>query len=150
MASQMACDASAVFAAVAPVSGLRLPAPCPSTRPVAVVSFHGTADPVDPYDGNGQKYWTYSVPEAARRWGAHDGCSAASHSSQPDPGVTLTAYDQCQGGSVVDLYTITGEGHQWPGGPPLPQSLTRVLGPQTTAINANSVMVAFFMANPLG
>jgi predicted esterase len=69
MASQLGCDASGVFAAIAPVSGLRLPTPCPSTRPVPVVSFHGTADPVDPYLGNGQKYWTYSVPEAASRWG---------------------------------------------------------------------------------
>jgi poly(3-hydroxybutyrate) depolymerase len=62
MASQLACDSSGVFAAVAPVSGLRRPTPCPTTRAVPVLSFHGIADPVDPYNGHGQKYWTYSVP----------------------------------------------------------------------------------------
>lgn len=149
MASQLACDASTVFAAVAPVSGLRMPAPCPSTRAVPVVSFHGTADPVDPYTGNGQEYWTYGVPEASRRWASHNGCAAAPGTSQAAPGVTLTAYGQCDGDAAVDLYTIAGEGHEWPGGPPLPRSIARVLGPQTTAINANSTMWAFFTAHPL-
>ena len=69
MASQLGCDASGVFAAIAPVSGLRLPEPL-SLHPAGAGrgSFHGTADPVDPYLGHGQKYWTYSVPEAASRW----------------------------------------------------------------------------------
>ena len=149
MASQLACDASSIFAAVAPVSGLRLPSPCPSARPVPVVSFHGTADPVDPYNGNGQKYWTYSVPVAARRWGVHNGCSATPAVSRPDTGVTLTSYTGCSGGAAVSLYTVEGEGHEWPGGPHLPKRLTRVLGPQSTAISANATMWAFFAAHPL-
>jgi polyhydroxybutyrate depolymerase len=149
MASQLGCDASSVFAAVAPVSGLRLPSPCPSTRPVPVISFHGTADPVDPYNGNGQAYWTYSVPVAAQRWAAHDGCSATPGVSRPDPGVTLTSYGACTAGSAVELYTIAGEGHEWPGGPHLPRSITRTLGPQSTAISANSTMWAFFVSHPL-
>ncbi len=97
MASQLGCDASSIFAAVAPVSGLRLPTPCPTTRPVPVVSFHGTADPVDPYLGHGQKYWTYSVPVAARRWAVHNGCRARAQSSEPDPGVLLTTYAPVRG-----------------------------------------------------
>jgi polyhydroxybutyrate depolymerase len=48
IASQLACDSSSVFAAVAAVSGLRRPTPCPITRPVPILAFHGTADPVDP------------------------------------------------------------------------------------------------------
>ena len=149
MASQLGCDASTVVAAVAPVSGLRLPLPCPSARPVPVVSFHGTADPVDPYGGNGQRYWTYSVPVAAGRWAAHDGCAATPERSVPDPGVVLTAYAGCPAGSAVELYSITGEGHEWPGGPPLPRSITRVLGPRSDALSANSVMWAFFVAHPM-
>jgi polyhydroxybutyrate depolymerase len=149
MASQLACDASTMFAAVAPVSGLRLPSPCPATRPVPVMTFHGTADPVDPYDGNGQKYWTYSVPVAAQRWAAQNGCSPSPVVSHPDPSVTLSSYGRCQGGSVVDLYTIAGEGHEWPGGPHLPKAITRPLGPQTSAISANATMWGFFMSHPL-
>lgn len=149
MASQLACDASNLFAAVAPVSGLRFPSPCKSSRPVPVVAFHGTADPVDPYLGNGQAYWTYSVPVAASRWANHNGCATSPSRSQPDDGVALAAYGSCAGGSAVDLYSITGEGHEWPGGPHLPKSITANLGPQSTAISANATMWSFFVAHPL-
>ena len=148
-ASQLACDSSGVFAAVAPVSGLRRPTPCPSTRAVPVISFHGTADPVDPYNGHGQAYWTYSVPEAAQDWGKQDGCSPTPSSSQPVATVTLTKYTGCSGGAEVDLYTIQGEGHEWPGGPKLPRSFTRVLGPQSTSISANQLIWSFFESHPL-
>ena len=114
-ASQLACDSSATFAAVAPVSGLRRPVPCPTTRAVPVISFHGTADPVDPYNGNGQAYWTYSVPQAAADWATQDGCpAAAAATSQPDPGVTLTAYAGCRGGAQVQLYTSVAKGTNGP------------------------------------
>ncbi len=149
MASQLGCDASTVFAAVAPVSGLRLPAPCPSARAVPVVAFHGTADPVDPYAGNGQPYWTYSVPVAAGRWAAHNGCARSAGTTRPAAGVTLTTYAPCSDGSEVQLYTIAGEGHEWPGGPRLPRSITRSLGPQSSAISANDTMWSFFEAHPL-
>ena len=72
MTSQLACDDSGIFAAVAPVSGLRRPTPCPTTRAVPVISFHGGADPVDPFDGHGQEYWTYSVTTAAKDWSSQD------------------------------------------------------------------------------
>ncbi|MGH9080305.1 MAG: alpha/beta hydrolase family esterase, partial [Acidimicrobiales bacterium] len=126
-----------------------LPSPCASTRPMPVLSFHGTADPVDPYNGNGQAYWTYSVPVAAQRWAAHNQCVARIVTSHPAGGVTLTAYGGCAGGTAVQLYTISGEGHEWPGGPPLPSALTGALGPQSTAISANATMWSFFMAHPL-
>lgn len=149
MASQLGCDLSAVVAAIAPVSGLRLPTPCPSTRPVPVLTFHGTADPIDPYDGNGQTYWTYSVPVAAQRWAAHDGCDANPAQTEPAVGTELTAYGSCQGDAIVDLYTISGEGHEWPGGPTLPAVDTDVLGQQSNAVNADALMWQFFSAHPL-
>jgi polyhydroxybutyrate depolymerase len=148
MASQLACDASTTFAAVAPVAGLRLPSPCPTTRPVPIVAFHGTADPVDPYDGNGQAYWTYSVPTAASRWAAQDKCARA---ARPDhrSGFTLTTYQGCAGSAVVELYSVTGEGHEWPGGPEMPSSITTLLGPQSDAVDADTVMWAFFSQHPM-
>jgi polyhydroxybutyrate depolymerase len=149
MASQLGCDASSVFAAVAPVSGLRLPTPCPSPRPVPVLSFHGTADPVDPYQGNGQEYWTYSVPTAAKRWAVHDRCSSKAGVSRPDRGVTVTTYRSCADGATVELVTIVGEGHEWPGGPHLARPITRLLGPQSNAVDADTVMWSFFVAHPL-
>jgi polyhydroxybutyrate depolymerase len=148
MASQLACDASSIFAAVAPVSGLRHPKPCPATRSVPVISFYGSADPVDPFAGNGQKYWTYSVTTAAKDWSSQDHCTSVAH-SQPVTGVKLTTYAGCSGSAQVELYEIIGEGHEWPGGPTLPSSLTNILGPQSSLVNANVLMWAFFQAHPL-
>jgi polyhydroxybutyrate depolymerase len=148
MASQLACDASGVFAAIAPVAGLRYPSPCPASRPVPVIAFHGTADLIDPFNGNGLGYWTYSVPTAAHLWAGHDRC-AASAQTTGGRGYSLTRYTGCAGGTEVELYAITGEGHEWPGGPWMPSVITSVLGPQSDAVSANALMWAFFLAHPL-
>src|SRR5580704_15682907 len=148
MTSQLACDDSSIFAAVAPVSGLRRPTPCPTTRAVPVISFHGSADPVDPFAGHGQKYWTYSVTTAAKDWSNQDHCTSVAH-SQPVTGVKLTTYAGCSDSAQVELDEIIGEGHEWPGGPTLPSTLTGLLGPQSNLINADSLMWAFFQAHPL-
>jgi polyhydroxybutyrate depolymerase len=148
MASQLGCDASSVFAAIAPVAGLRYPSPCPASRPVSVIAFHGTADLIDPFNGHGLGYWTYSVPTAAHLWASHDHC-AASPQSTARRGYHLTRYAGCSGGTQVELYAISGEGHEWPGGPAMPSTITNVLGPQSNAVSADALMWAFFRAHPL-
>ena len=148
MASQLACDASSVVAAIAPVAGLRYPSPCPDARPVPVIAFHGTADLIDPFDGNGAPYWTYSVPAAARLWAGHDHCAARSQITS-GRGYHRTRYTSCRDGAEVELYAITGEGHEWPGGPAMPSAITSVLGPQSDAVDANALIWAFFRAHPL-
>lgn len=149
LASRLACDAASTFAAVAPVRGLRHPEPCPAARPVPVVAFHGTADPIDPYGGHGQSYWTYSVPGATRAWVRQDDWAAAPVTTRPHASVTLVRYERCRGRAVVELYAIAGEGHEWPGGPALPPAYTRLLGPQSAAIDADAAIAAFFAAHPL-
>ncbi len=148
MSSQLACDESGLFAAVALVSGLRRPKPCPTTRAVPVISFHGSADPVDPFGGHGQKYWTYSVTTAAKDWAAQDHCKSSSTGS-PVTGVKMTTYQTCSNKAQVELYEVIGEGHEWPGGPTMPSALTAVLGPQSSLVSANALMWAFFQAHPL-
>jgi polyhydroxybutyrate depolymerase len=149
MASQLACDASQTFAAVAPVSGLRFPSPCPAARPVPVIAFHGTADTVDPFEGNGQPYWTYSVPTAAQRWAAKDACQAAAPRIVRGNDYLVTEYGGCASNAAVELYAIGDEGHEWPGGPAMPAEITRALGPQSDAVDADMTMWAFFQAHPL-
>jgi polyhydroxybutyrate depolymerase len=147
MASQLACDASGVFAAIAPVAGLRYPSPCPASRPVPVIAFHGTADPIDPFNGFGFGSWTYSVPAAARMWAAHDHCTAGPQTTA-GRGYRLTRYTGCAGGTQVELYALIGEGHEWPGGPAMPKAITNLLGPQSDAVSANALMWAFFRTHP--
>jgi polyhydroxybutyrate depolymerase len=148
-ASQLACNESDIFAAVAPVSGLRRPSPCPATRAVPVISFHGSADPVDPFAGHGQSYWTYSVSTAEKYWAEQDHCSLHATTSTPASGAKLTTYTKCADGASVELYELLGEGHEWPGGPTMPSSLTALLGPQSNAVSANALIWAFFLAHPL-
>jgi polyhydroxybutyrate depolymerase len=138
MASQLGCDLASVIAAVAPVAGLRFPSPCAGQRPVPVIAFHGTADTTNPYDGGGPPYWTYSVPSAAQQWATHDACGTTPVVSQVAASVQLTSYPDCAAGSAVDLYTIDGAGHEWPGAPG-----------QNGAIDATAVMWQFFKAHPL-
>jgi polyhydroxybutyrate depolymerase len=149
MASQLGCDDSNIFAAIAPVSGLRLPTSCPTVRGVPVIAFHGTADPVDPYEGHGRVSWTYSVPQAARDWASHDGCRGRPQVIPEAVGVTLTDYVRCANHAQVALVTINGEGHEWPGGPLLPRSVTRVFGPQSDVVNADALIWSFFEAHKL-
>jgi polyhydroxybutyrate depolymerase len=113
LVSQLACGPDPTIVAVAMVGGLRAPSPC-GAGPVAVLAVHGTADAQNPYDGHGQPYWTYGVPEAARRWAVHDGCSLAPTVNRISPGVTVTGYRGCRADSAVQLYTLTGRGHVWP------------------------------------
>jgi polyhydroxybutyrate depolymerase len=141
--SQLACEDSTVFAAVAPVSGLRRPTPCAAKRAVPVISFHGSKDPVDPFAGHGQKYWTYSVRTAAKDWSSQDSCTSVK-TSTPSKDLQLTVYGGCANGALVELYEVNGEGHEWPGGPTLPAAITSVLGPQSSAISANTVIWSFF------
>ncbi len=88
------------------------------------------------------------MPVAAQLWGTFDQC-------RPTPtittgsGYTLTSYNGCAGRVGVELYSLIGEGHEWPGGPPQPASITSLLGPQSHAVDANTVMWAFFEAHPL-
>jgi len=148
-ASQLACDESSVFAAVAPVSGLRRPSTCPTTRAVPIIAFHGSADDIDPFAGHGQTYWTYSVADAAKDWAKQDHCATKAAVSTPYSTVTLTAYTRCDGGASVDLYEVGGEGHEWPGGPTLPSAYTAYLGPQSNALSANALMWSFFKSHRL-
>jgi len=147
MVSQLACELPTRLAGIAPVDGVRFPAPCKIPRPTPVIAFHGTADATNPYDGGGEAPWTYGVESAVGRWAANDGCAAPAATSRPAPGVVLTDYEACAESAAVRLYAVDGMGHEWPGGPPVTPALSARLGAQSDAINANAVMWEFFEAH---
>ena len=122
---------------------------CPDTRPVPMIAFHGTADPVIPYKGGPSWTSTRAFPDVsvwASKWAARNRCSPAPIESAAASDVTRREYTQCAGDASVVLYTIRGGGHSWPGGGPLPEWL---VGPTSHSIDATSEMWKFFRAHPL-
>jgi polyhydroxybutyrate depolymerase len=114
MVSQLGCTPGLRLAGIAVAGGLRAPSPCQLARPLPVLAFHGTADLSNPFNGHGQPYWTYSVPEAASRWARYDGCPSRPQTTHPYPQVTDTDDPGCPDGAEVALYALTGKGHRWP------------------------------------
>lgn len=156
MASALACEASDVFAAIAPVAGLRAGRPdpdkltvpeagnCTPKNPVAVVTFHGTADFVNPYLGNTDPRWGYTVRTGATAWAALNSCRVGPKSVQISDEVTRLTWSKCAQHADVVLYEVTGGGHTWPG----TSVDLSALGYTTQDISASTLMWQFFAAHP--
>ena len=172
MSTRLACNLADRFAAIAPVAGVYFPPwvaeisaepPCSSTGPVPVIAFHGTADPIAPFDGGpGQFDLTRRDvdDEILPEWAAHNGCASAPAEEQAAPGVRLVRYADCDQGATVELYVIEdadgagpgteGGGHTWPGSTfVLPPETKARIGLTTHEISANDLMWDFFQAHAL-
>jgi polyhydroxybutyrate depolymerase len=149
MSYRLACELSDRIVAIAPVAGDLPTAACAPTRPVSVLAINGTADPFVPYAGGETVHsgTVRSSPASAEFFAAHDGCSDAATSDEPD----LDARDgvhshdrryRCPGRVGVELVTLEGGGHTWPGGP---QYLPKVvIGPTDRDFDASERIWAFF------
>ena len=152
---RLACDLPGRFAAVAPVAGAMpaaLATGCAHTQPVSVIAFQGTADPLMPSAGGGVARRRGQVLPAERSiafWGTVAGCTGEpSVTDEPDlitdeTVVRLTAYGGCREGRTVELYTIRGGGHTWPGGPAAGARVGRV----SREIDATELIWKFFAGN---
>jgi polyhydroxybutyrate depolymerase len=160
MAFVLSCTLSDRIAAVGMVAAAQtLPFSwCTDPRPVPMIAFHGTADPMVPY-GGGQPTGALapsrfarnaepfpSVPAWAADWARRNRCGANAVDSAVAADVTRRAYTACADDAAVVLYTVRGGGHSWPGGKPLP---TWMVGPTSQSIDATGLMWAFFLAHPL-
>ncbi len=122
---------------------------CGEASPMPMIAFHGTADPVTPYDGG--RTWVApvvfpSVPAFTADWSRRNGCAPGSVESTVTNSVSRRAHTNCSAGADVVLYTITGGGHTWPGGGQLPEWF---VGPTSHSVSATSEMWAFFRDHPL-
>jgi polyhydroxybutyrate depolymerase len=134
MSWRLACNLPDVFAAFGFVAGAYLDVCIPPPR-APVIIFHGTDDRLLAYDGSGP---FMAVRMFASRWAAGAGCN---------PGPTgETIYQKgdatgerwrCQKGHEVDLYTLQGKGHSWPGSK-MPARIT------SQDVDATAAMWAFF------
>jgi polyhydroxybutyrate depolymerase len=156
MASLLGCRLANRIAAIAPVSGLRAgvpsadnpaqpdPSTCRPTRAMPIISFHGTGDLTNPYDGGGKPYWAYSVPTALRQWVALDHCRNTPRERRVAPHVTLVRYEPCAQGAAIWLYRTDapsdqGGGHAWPGA-----LRSGAAARPSTEINASELIWQFF------
>jgi polyhydroxybutyrate depolymerase len=147
MAYTLACH-TAIFAAIGPDSATELGG-CPSPSRVSVIDIHGTADKSIPYQGGKGTGPAHidgpAVPALNARWRAINRCAAPAISTA---GAVTTSTANCPGGRAVELITIAGAGHQWPGAAPdrLAQILLHTDLP-SRALNATQVIWEFFAAH---
>jgi polyhydroxybutyrate depolymerase len=151
MALRLGCQTD-MFAAIAPVAGTLL-TDCGGARPTSVLQIHGTADDRVPYNGGPGKAFGGngnprvdgpSVESVNATWRAIDGCGAPTSTTAGDV-TTQTA--GCADGRTVELISVAGAGHQWPGGTKSP--LLERLGapPPSTALDATDTIWQFFAQN---
>jgi polyhydroxybutyrate depolymerase len=138
MAWRLACDRPDVFAAFGFVSGGYLKVCSGPVRP-PIILFHGTSDRLLPYDGRGV---LMSVRAFAMSWAARDGCRMASQGEVIyRKGDATGERWACLPGREVELYTLDGKGHSWPGSM-MPARIT------SQDVDATAAMWAFFKAHP--
>jgi polyhydroxybutyrate depolymerase len=152
MAFVLSCTMSDRIAAVGMVSAGLYPewTWCTDHRPVPVIAFHGTADPICPYNGGPSKLGggTFpSVPGFIANWSRRNRCGPNPIESAIARDLTRLQYADCADNAGVVLYTIKGEGHQWPGGKPIVAKF--LVGPYSRSIDATRQMWAFFREHPL-
>jgi len=154
MTFRMLCEASELFAGAATVIAnmpANIGARCAPRKPLPVVMFNGTADPLVPYDGGGVGFLggrgsVWAAEETAVFMADVNACAAAR--AVPLPGswngrvqTTKIEWTLCRSGSPVALYRFEGGGHQVPGNR---QFLPLFLGRGTRTLHAADEAFAFF------
>jgi polyhydroxybutyrate depolymerase len=169
MTSALACTMAGRFAAVAPVAGIQLPPTCHPSRPVPILAFHGTADPILHFNGGlglgvltnalqGKGTDHVKLPKAqlsgpgypahVAGWAAKDGCRQKPIDSKLTAHVVHRSY-RCPPGVAVEFDIILGGGHSWPGSA-FDRSIASVVGPTTSELNATATIWRFFERFRLG
>jgi polyhydroxybutyrate depolymerase len=131
MTHRLACDASDLFSAVAPVSyAMGVGFSCSPERPVSLVTFHAKEDPIVPFSGgvlgeglpkafskvrgmfkepSDYKPASRGFEESNRIWLENNQCRNAPVRSYEKGSSFCNSYDQCAGNSSVTLCVLHGE-----------------------------------------
>ncbi|MBA3547831.1 MAG: prolyl oligopeptidase family serine peptidase [Nannocystis sp.] len=135
MSHRLACEAADLFAAVAPVSAVNGMDTCSPSRPVPVMMFNGTLDPLVAYNGGGL---FGSAEQTFNEWSARDLCDDAPKPGKSNGAASCLQHDICDAEVSVVFCTFEGMGHCWPGNAFCP------FGAASTDLSANDEMWAFF------
>jgi len=153
MAYRLASDIPDRIAGIAAVAALMPAQLALPSRPVPMLTIHGTDDPLVPYKGGAvqvgmlQRGAVRSAMETLRVWAEANRCGGEPSTElldDVDPSdrmsVQRTLYRDCM--APVVLYTVIGGGHTWPGGW---QYLgERMIGKTSRDIDACQVIWEFF------
>jgi polyhydroxybutyrate depolymerase len=150
MSHLLACQLSERIAAIGCVSGAyTYPlADCHPARPVPLIAFHGTSDPIVPYLGGPSKSFNIpfpNVPDWMKAWAERNHFTTLTE-IPPGGEVSGVVYSGCSQNADVVFYTIAGGGHSWPGSKPMP---VRIVGRTSQQIDATRLMWEFFEKHPL-
>ncbi len=151
--STLVCERADVLAAAAPVAGITFYDGCDPARPVPVVAFHGTEDPILLFNGGvdmsvipggdagGGPATTAEADLDGEGYPAQVAALAESNGCDPSPidtevtaEVVHRVYD-CPDGADVEFYIVIGGGHSWPGSE-FSQSIADIVGYTTFDIDA--------------
>jgi polyhydroxybutyrate depolymerase len=149
MAALTGCALSGRIAAIAPVAGEPYVAgECEGAGPVPIIAFHGTQDPLVPFeyseDVGRPDIFRFGARNSMQDWARHNGCSMTLQTQRIAADVVLESYGGCKDGADVQLYVVEGGGHTWPGASiDMPG-----LGGTTRSISATELSWLFFAAHP--
>ncbi len=150
MSHVLACNLADRIAAIGGVAGAYdYPSDiCSPSRPVPFIAFHGTEDTTVQYKGEVISKYNISypsVPEFIKAWAERNQC--AELTTVPQEGeISSVSYSHCSQNADVELYTIHGGGHTWPG---TPSDASSAMGYSTQRIDATRLMWQFFEKHPL-
>lgn len=158
MASRLACTMADDIALLATVAGLDDPPDCNPSRPVPVLAFQGTGDRFLPFDGGvgtgaaelplspetaaglaGVVARRGPAPETAAAWAARNGCAEDAVIEDLGGGASSQRWTSCEDDATVELVTIDGGEHTWPGSTTM-GDLVPLLGPVSEAVVANDLI----------
>lgn len=146
MSYRLACEASDIFRAIAPVAGTDNTRSCQPKRRVSVLHIHAKNDSHVLFNGGvgpgapSKDLVTdfVSVPSTVAKWAKLNECAAPPERTMENAGAYCERYS-CANRTEVQLCVTETGGHSWPGG-----NKERGSEPTSKAISANDVMWDFF------
>ena len=115
MAYRVAAELSHRIAAIATNTGQMVYEYCDPEYPVPIIHFHGTEDPICPYEGKGDSIVVVPpVDTVMAIWRGINNCSSIPDTILNENRIMGVKWSSPDGKSDIILYTIEGWGHSWP------------------------------------